>query len=505
MGGAVIVNQPGVYLVDADGNVVTAADGTTIAGHEGLLVCGKDGSVMRFMRVAADGTLRVDPTGTTTQPISAAALPLPAGAATEAKLEAVRVLLGTIDADTSNLDVALSTLATETKLEAVRVLLASLDAKDFATQTTLAAADAKLGTIDADTGQILLDIQELLARVGDNIASPAADTLQARLQELIDNIGVGATPTTDTLQARLQELLDAFGTAIASPVANTLLARAQTVIDRLTSIKDTDGVQIIDDIVRLGDTARNGINSILNNAIRRLETRGSITSPNGALDVAVIADNSINRLETRGSVVGQVAGTGAETKITVIEDIDNAAFKRLQTEARIAPGSTVNIGTGIPADPASLVISFLTNGGSENMLVNGSVTPVAFEYQPASGVVLSVQQLLVVFAADDFNFDGDSFGPNALLTNGIKFETDIGGVVTEIFNIKQNEDFIRVPGRIPLVNNTGPKDLLGVAFAFGGLMKLTQADDDKLLVTIRDNLTSVKFQYLTCTIYGAEE
>ncbi len=128
MSGTVVVNQPGVFLVDADGNVITAEDGTAIADHEGLLIAGKDGTTIRFMRVAADGTLRIDPTGTTTQPVSIdGGLPLPAGAATEATLQLV---------------------ATEVKLEAVRLLLASLDAKDYATQTTLAALLAAFGAED---------------------------------------------------------------------------------------------------------------------------------------------------------------------------------------------------------------------------------------------------------------------------------------------------------------------------------------------------------------------
>jgi len=110
---------------------------------------------------------------------------------------------------------------------------------------------------------------------------------------------------------------------------------------------------------------------------------------------------------------------------------------------------------------------------------------------------------LVVFTADDFSFDGASFGPNAILTNGIRFDLDIGGVVTEIFNIMQNEDYLRVPGRIPLVNNTGPKDVLGVAFNLGGLV-VDQSADDKILITIRDNLTGVKLKYLTATIFGTE-
>lgn len=77
--------------------------------------------------------------------------------ATQTTLEAARVLLSTIDADTSTLaavdfatETTLATLltestfaaedfATQTTLEAARVLLNSLDGKDFATQTTLAA------------------------------------------------------------------------------------------------------------------------------------------------------------------------------------------------------------------------------------------------------------------------------------------------------------------------------------------------------------------------------
>lgn len=219
---------------------------------------------------------------------------------------------------------------------------------------------------------------------------------------------------------------------------------------------------------------------------------------------SIIEDNSIWRLETRSTLVGQVQGAGIEKKVTTIEDSQDSSEHRLQTEARLAPGSTVSIGTSIPADPAALEISFVTNSGDEDLLVNGSGTPVVFEYQPSTGVVMAIQNLLVVFTADDFTFDGSSFGPNSSLTNGVKVEIDVGGTVTEIFNIKQNEDFLRVPGRLPLVNNTGPKDVLGVSFEFGGLVKLDEAADDKIIITVRDNLTSTKFKYFTATVYGAE-
>lgn len=82
--GILVLNQPGVYLVDADGNNITVTDGLAIGSAEALIIAGKDGANARFVRVAADGTVRIDPTGTTTQPVSVASLPLPAGAATAA-------------------------------------------------------------------------------------------------------------------------------------------------------------------------------------------------------------------------------------------------------------------------------------------------------------------------------------------------------------------------------------------------------------------------------------
>ena len=67
--GTVVLNQPGVFIVDEDGNVSNIGDGDTIGLAKAMLVAGKDGTVARFVRVADDGTVRVDPTGTTKQPM----------------------------------------------------------------------------------------------------------------------------------------------------------------------------------------------------------------------------------------------------------------------------------------------------------------------------------------------------------------------------------------------------------------------------------------------------
>jgi hypothetical protein len=59
-------------LLDSSGRIISvgaAASGAAVAGNP-VLVAGSDGTNARSLRTAADGTLRIDPTGTTTQPIS---------------------------------------------------------------------------------------------------------------------------------------------------------------------------------------------------------------------------------------------------------------------------------------------------------------------------------------------------------------------------------------------------------------------------------------------------
>jgi hypothetical protein len=129
---------------------------------------------------------------------------------------------------------------------------------------------------------------------------------------------------------------------------------------------------------------------------------------------------------------------------------------------------------------------------------------VAFESGPTTtDEVWSIRELLLTFTADDFSFDGASFGPNSAMTNGLKIEIVKDSVVTEVFRVKQNEDFLRVPGRTPLVNNTGPKDVLGAALSFQGLV-LNQSTGDLVRVTVQDNLTSVKLKYLTATLFAVK-
>lgn len=91
------INRGGAKGATAAATVTSTASG---ADHQGLDVTLYDNA---GNRLGTSGTpVRTDPTGTTVQPVSAASLPLPAGAATETTLAAANTVLGaTADAASS--------------------------------------------------------------------------------------------------------------------------------------------------------------------------------------------------------------------------------------------------------------------------------------------------------------------------------------------------------------------------------------------------------------------
>lgn len=453
-----IIQEGEVFQLDDEGNPI-APD----AGAAAVALPATQGGVIGAGKRASDGKpaiIRTDDDGR--QTITADALPLPTGAATESTLS------------TRATEATLATVATEATLSTL------------GTEATASASDAKLATIDA----VLDSIKDTdgIKKITDPL--PAGTNNIGDVDVVSSALPAGAA-TEATLATRASE------TTLSS--ADAKLGTIDSVLD---SIKDTDGIKKITDQLPAG-TNEIGL------VAQGTKAAASDAWPTVLYDasgnaVGIILDNSIYRLEARSKLAGQLSTGGSEIDVTVIADTENADEKRLQTQARIAPGSTVNIGTGIPSNPADLVIDFAENGGSEDLLVNGSGTPVAFTYGPSTGTV-SIEEVRIVFAADDFDFDGSKFGPNSALTNGVLFETVIDSVATPIFTIFQNEDFPRIPGRPPLINNTGPKDVLVASFGFGGLLKLDSATSDVIRVTVRDNLTSVKFKYFTATIFGAKE
>ena len=223
--------------------------------------------------------------------------------------------------------------------------------------------------------------------------------------------------------------------------------------------------------------------------------------------VAVVLDNSIYRLETRSSIVGQTAGAGSEKKVTVIDDVTTASHKRMQVEADIKPGATINVVQGA-GDPTLVVTGFLTtSGGSEDMVVDGSGTSVTFTF-PADGYDdILITSLRFVFSAGTINIDGNSFAKGSSLTNGITIGGTVnGGAILSIATIQFNADWLRLQGR-SFTEFSGADDLIVASVEFGGRTLLEGGSGDEMTVTIQDDLTTGArdINYLTCTFYGVVE
>ena len=229
-----------VVLRDSAGNELSIADAAALSATKGLIVAGSDGTNARFIKVAADGTVA----------ISATALPLPAGAATEATLVsldskdfATQTTLAAVLADTSSLDakvdVNLSTRASEATLSTVAGDTSSLDAKvdvnlsTRASEATLAALETKAAT-ETTLAAVLADTSSLDSKFDVNLSTRASEaTLSSVESNQTDGSQktqvIGADGTTVDVNT------DGTRTAIAVeyPEMIALLARMSAQLEKL--------------------------------------------------------------------------------------------------------------------------------------------------------------------------------------------------------------------------------------------------------------------------------
>jgi len=178
---------------------IRIGDGTNLAtvnASNELLVKDADtetalGSLLTELRLKADLS--------ETQPVSAASLPLPAGA------------------------------ATQTTLEAARVLLASLDGKDYATQTTLAALLTEL--------QAKADLSETQPVSAASLPLPAGAATEASLGSILTELQAKAD-LSETQPVSAASLPLPAGAATQATLASVLTS-LQALDDALVS-NDTD-------------------------------------------------------------------------------------------------------------------------------------------------------------------------------------------------------------------------------------------------------------------------
>lgn len=146
--------------------------------------------------------------------------------------------------------------------------------------------------------------------------------------------------------------------------------------------------------------------------------------------------------------------------------------------------------------------SHLKNAGSKDLNVNGSVTPVEFAVTSDPGKVLYVTQLRVLLNGTYFELDTQDFrrfgtatAGGSPLTNGILLNAEQGGIITPLFAepivrtgnfLDYADDFVNLKNSV-----SAQSDFLSFDFHFEQPVVLPESVNDRVVMAIRDDLTSL--------------
>jgi hypothetical protein len=145
----------------------------------------------------------------------------------------------------------------------------------------------------------------------------------------------------------------------------------------------------------------------------------------------------------------------------------------------------------------------LTNGGSSEMNVDGSSTPVSFTAAPPTNKNIIVYRLLLVM--EDASMSWKKFGGIAALTNGVDIKVTEDGTERTISTdpIKTNRDYVWNCYDVEIDSAT--TDVLRMRWTFsraGTVLVLKDSFSDNFKIVINDDVTGV--DYYKATIQGYE-
>lgn len=180
------------------------------------------------------------------------------------------------------------------------------------------------------------------------------------------------------------------------------------------------------------------------------------------------------------SIIDKTTGLDAEVK-------NEGGVKRLQVSGTLATAAV-----------SDLFLDYARNGGSRDMNVDGSTTPVVFEIKaPTSSKDLLIQEIRIAGNDNNIKF-GQFMGINTVLTNGLELTIKSEDQVFT-WPVFQNTDDIKHQftfrgGQWLLDIQAGRDDLVaGTIFDPAIVLKAqgTYATDDYIRFTVNDNLTSI--------------
>lgn len=170
-------------------------------------------------------------------------------------------------------------------------------------------------------------------------------------------------------------------------------------------------------------------------------------------------------------------------------------------------GDRLKVTTDVsPVLPVNVIYACqrLLNSGSASMAVNGSVTPVNFDFIPASGETWYVETI-GLFLQDNGTTSPTNFGSLATLTNGVDVLIRSNGVEYNYTNLKTNIDIAMcfrdnyfVPGTVGLFETN---DIAISEVIFKQPMILQNSTSDYVRFRIRDNLTGLDQFRAGCRVW----
>lgn len=131
------------------------------------------------------------------------------------------------------------------------------------------------------------------------------------------------------------------------------------------------------------------------------------------------------------------------------------------------------------------------NGGSNDMAVNGSVTPVVFELAPLPGENWFVERITVIMR-DSGNLGLGDFGSGAALTNGLLIEFSSQGSIINAPVVKTNQDLLDGSDIFNTISQFSGSNILVYLFIFREPIALDGDQGDFIRFTVRDNLTGIQ-------------
>jgi len=183
--------------------------------------------------------------------------------------------------------------------------------------------------------------------------------------------------------------------------------------------------------------------------------------------------------------VGIVAGGYSQAQ----NDADKADF-----ETNYKPYANRSI-DAIPSRLFATAIN-VSGGGPASLAVDGSATPVVFEYNPPNNYDIQVTALTLLFEGGAMSF-GNRFVLNAIstLANGLWLEAKVADLYVNWQNMKRTRDIIEICQDFDIV--TGNPNLMRAKIHLPTQLNLARAgtyqEPDYIRLTVRDNLTGFNF------------